>query len=333
MSIIYCEICYEIKADSDFCTLSCHHQFCTACMHLYLGSILQSKEYFKLTCPSESCQNKDLDGVASQLLTPQELEKFNNEKSEYILSIDPLTRWCPKPDCRGYNFYTGHKILSCNTCSTLFCEDCGECYEKGHSCSLFNEFCSYVKKSGARPCPGCRVLVQKQSGCTHMTCRCGTSFCMICGGFLNDNHDWFNCMIGYTHPSYFAILFVVLSFVTFPFQFGFYIWKINAYEKKNDEGNDEWRYFDCCMYLITFVFSPFISVLILVICPWYMMANPGGKNINYYLPRSRWFWPVKLVVYPLVYLFLVLLILLAYVIFNLYLTGRGVVALIKKLVK
>jgi hypothetical protein len=30
-------------------------------------------------------------------------------------------------------------------------------------------------------CPGCKVEVQKESGCDHITCLCGTHFCYVCG--------------------------------------------------------------------------------------------------------------------------------------------------------
>ena len=40
-------------------------------------------------------------------------------------------------------------------------------------------------------CPGCDTLIERSSGCTHMTCLqvgCGTEFCMVCG-----RRDWQNC--------------------------------------------------------------------------------------------------------------------------------------------
>ncbi|KAJ8091877.1 hypothetical protein PM082_024109 [Marasmius tenuissimus] len=34
-------------------------------------------------------------------------------------------------------------------------------------------------------CPGCARLVERNEGCYHMTCRCGTNFCYKCGGLWN----------------------------------------------------------------------------------------------------------------------------------------------------
>jgi hypothetical protein len=302
-------------------------------MTLYLKTIITSHEFFKLSCPEPFCSNKDFEEPVSNLLTKEEINKFNEENSKYLLSINPLTRWCPKPDCQGHSQYSGLKILSCDRCSTIFCEDCSQIYEAGHTCSKKSDLCLYVKESGARACPGCKILVEKQSGCTHMTCRCGTAFCMICGGFLNHRHDWFNCLIGFSRPSFLVILFVVLTGITFPFHFGFYIWRIGAYEKKSENGKDEGKCLECFLYLITFAMSPILMIIILLICPWYIMANPGGKSINDYLPRFKLFWLVKPFLYLAVYLLLVGLIVLVYACFNVYLTGRGVAALFRRLVK
>jgi hypothetical protein len=32
------------------------------------------------------------------------------------------------------------------------------------------------------------MIVEKTSGCDHMTCRCGYQFCYICGGKWSSNH-------------------------------------------------------------------------------------------------------------------------------------------------
>ncbi|TIB33177.1 hypothetical protein E3P84_02277 [Wallemia ichthyophaga] len=36
----------------------------------------------------------------------------------------------------------------------------------------------------AQACPHCAVRTEKSSGCNHMSCRCGTHFCFLCGGRL-----------------------------------------------------------------------------------------------------------------------------------------------------
>ncbi|KAJ2978061.1 hypothetical protein NQ176_g4026 [Zarea fungicola] len=38
-----------------------------------------------------------------------------------------------------------------------------------------------AKDSTAKECPGCTTLTEKQGGCNHITCPCGTHWCYVCG--------------------------------------------------------------------------------------------------------------------------------------------------------
>lgn len=333
MSDIYCEICYETKPIQSYCTLSCSHQFCKECLMQFFHSISESKEFYKAICPSDSCSNRDLDDLAKQVLSETEFEIYNKDKYFYILTINPLTRWCPSPDCKGFTLYEDEKVLNCNTCDTQYCADCVQTYEPGHKCIKSTDFYEYMKKIGARACPGCKNLVEKFSGCSNMTCRCGTSFCMACGEILNDKHDWLSCLIGYTNPSYFAIIFLILSFITFPFQFAFYLWRINAYEQRTEQGAVRDIWLTNFMYFFTFLVSPFITIILLFMVTGYVLVNPGGKNLNFYLPKSIFFWVLKPIVYFVVYIVLAALLIIVYMVLNVYLTGRGLIALGKKIIK
>lgn len=333
MSKIYCEICYETKSNDSFCTLSCSHQFCKDCLSQFFNSISESKEFFKAICPSESCKNRDLDDLAKQVLSDSDFDIYNKDKYFYILSINPKTRWCPSPDCKGFTMYEGEKLLNCNMCDTQYCADCVQTYEPGHKCIKSNDFYQYMKNIGARACPGCKNLVEKFSGCSNMTCRCGTSFCMTCGETLNDKHDWLTCLIGYENYSFIAILFLIFSFLTFPFQFAFYMWRINAYEQRDDEGVVRDKCLANFMYFCTFLVSPFITVFLLFMVAGYLMVNPGGKNINFYLPRSALFLVFKPFVYFFAFVALCGLLVVAYMVVNVYLTGRGLLALVRVFIK
>ena len=44
------------------------------------------------------------------------------------------------------------------------------------------------RKHGFRKCPNCKMVVQKNKGCDHMTCYCSYEFCYICGQGINPSH-------------------------------------------------------------------------------------------------------------------------------------------------
>jgi len=55
------------------------------------------------------------------------------------------------------------------------------------------------KENNVRQCPECKAYVQKQSGCPHMTCRCGCHWCWLCGGKFDANTIYPH--IGRNHPN------------------------------------------------------------------------------------------------------------------------------------
>ena len=48
-----------------------------------------------------------------------------------------------------------------------------------------------ANKSPIKNCPWCKVRIEKVSGCNKMTCRCGQSFCWICGSRIS-GYDHFS---------------------------------------------------------------------------------------------------------------------------------------------
>ena len=52
-----------------------------------------------------------------------------------------------------------------------------------------DEFGRWAARSDVNPCPKCRVPVEKDEGCQHMTCAvCHYQWCWVCGGKYTHNH-------------------------------------------------------------------------------------------------------------------------------------------------
>lgn len=68
--------------------------------------------------------------------------------------------------------------MICDTCQTNFCGNClfikheGDCDEYQINFMMSN--------LDYRKCQ-CGVIIEKNQGCSHMTCICGHEFCYICG--------------------------------------------------------------------------------------------------------------------------------------------------------
>jgi hypothetical protein len=93
---------------------------------------------------------------------------------------------CFRPDCGYRNVYSRSerdKPVSalCQKCNIAeFCLTCGKT-SHGGKCDFSQDMMTkdWIENN-TKPCPSCRINVNKLDGCNHMTCRCGVHFCWIC---------------------------------------------------------------------------------------------------------------------------------------------------------
>ena len=119
--------------------------------------------------------------------------------------MDPYVRWCPKPDCgtmlRAESLDV--KYLTCHVCKEKVCFNCNEKWHPKISCERASDK-SYsnwsMRKKNVDKCPNCKLRIEKESGCNHMTCwYCKYEFCWICkaeafeGSGHFDPYSWNGC--------------------------------------------------------------------------------------------------------------------------------------------
>lgn len=76
---------------------------------------------------------------------------------------------CPYSDCRG--FASGGE---CGICHRSVCTECRESLAPGHQCNPDVLKSVQAILADSRPCPRCRTLIHRISGCNHMHClNCG----------------------------------------------------------------------------------------------------------------------------------------------------------------
>ena len=79
----------------------------------------------------------------------------------------------------------------CN-CGSVVCMGCSKMGHEPLTCAKYEEWDSSIekmmdslnmvwKKEHTKPCPKCKVSIEKNSGCMHMTCfKCRHEFCWLC---------------------------------------------------------------------------------------------------------------------------------------------------------
>ncbi len=108
---------------------------------------------------------------------------------------------CPTPDCSFIVSYDGELNednchFRCELCREHYCLKCRVPYHYGKSCVGFQKwkvlegggmdpsdilFFQYVDSKNIQRCPSCSRFVERSSGCSAMSCICGTQFCYGCG--------------------------------------------------------------------------------------------------------------------------------------------------------
>ncbi|KAL4485372.1 hypothetical protein ABPG72_008548 [Tetrahymena utriculariae] len=192
-----CEICYEKMTCKEYLPLYCDHIFHKSCLAQHFTLQVNEKK-FPLNCPSSSCilpvQQQDL----KEVLNKYEFEKY--EKfclQNYIDSNQDEISWCPTPNCEyAFILEDGQNILNCPKCKKPYCLNCKCDYHQGQTCQEYKisnnfteddqKFEQLVVGQKFKKCSKCKIWVEKNQGCDHMTCRCGYQFCYKCGGvYLN----------------------------------------------------------------------------------------------------------------------------------------------------
>ncbi|MBA0565871.1 hypothetical protein Golob_010726 [Gossypium lobatum] len=200
-----CVICFEDYPCDGTKSTSCGHRYCNDCWSSYIKTaIADGPQSLLLTCPHPSCRaavGEDMVGLFAS-------EKEKNKYSSYIvmsyIESKKMIKWCPGPGCENaIDFVAGSENLDVSClCSHSFCWNCTQDAHRPVDCETVTKWMSKnSSESGnvnyilafTKPCPKCKRPIEKNMGCSHMTCRapCLYEFCWLCLGDWN-NHGTCN---------------------------------------------------------------------------------------------------------------------------------------------
>ena len=141
----------------------------------------------------------DIDTASGRRRVKPVLDQYRMFALKSFVNENKYVRWCPEAGCENAIECKepGAHAVECS-CGNLFCFGCGEETHAPTSCASVEEW--NIKNSAesenvtwilanTKACPKCKVSIQKNQGCNHMTCNknaggCGYDFCWMCLG------DW-----------------------------------------------------------------------------------------------------------------------------------------------
>lgn len=207
---------------------TCHHCVCIECFQGYCSERLTTRRFerdasigYTIKCPA-GCPGSEVREVHHfRILGPELYDRYQRfGTEEFVLQMGGVL--CPQPHCgMGLLPEDQERKVDCpreiGGCGFVFCRECKDPYHSGpcmrHTAVVVNtqqevavdqaalhraqweerETGSYIQQN-TKLCPRCKVPVEKNGGCMHMTCRCKFEWCWICetqwNGECQSSH-WF----------------------------------------------------------------------------------------------------------------------------------------------
>ncbi|KAK1383896.1 RBR-type E3 ubiquitin transferase [Heracleum sosnowskyi] len=207
---LVCGICFEdyvFNKDFKSTVGFCGHKFCGACLKIYVSvAISKGPGCLFLRCPDLACGAVIGEDMVNLLVSNKDKRKYKEFLfRSYVDLNNNKIKWCPTADCEcaiecelGSESY----VVNCN-CSGSICWHCVEDSHRPVDCVTVGE---WILKNNSesenvswilaftKPCPNCKVPIEKNSGCMHMSCKppCNYQFCWICLGSWS-NHRSSTC--------------------------------------------------------------------------------------------------------------------------------------------
>ncbi|KAF8554436.1 hypothetical protein OG21DRAFT_1377880, partial [Imleria badia] len=161
----------------------CGHYLCPECSAGMAEAALAegNEELFPLRCCNKAFPLKKFLKSLSKPLRASVIAK-----SKEISVPGPQRLYCPNDTCSAFLGRSSgrKKVVSCPQCHAKVCSGCKHISHSRRPCrrdELAREARRFASRQGWKVCPACGVIVERDYGCSHMRCRCGTKFCYRCG--------------------------------------------------------------------------------------------------------------------------------------------------------
>ncbi|XP_060061114.1 E3 ubiquitin-protein ligase parkin isoform X2 [Erinaceus europaeus] len=215
---VSCITCTDVRSPVLVFQCRSRHVICLDCFHLYCVTRLNDRQFvhdpklgYSLPCVA-GCQDSLITELHHfRVLGDEQYARYQQYGAEEcVLRMGGVL--CPRPGCgAGLLPEPGSRKVTCEAgsglgCGLVFCRECLEAFHDG-GCqgpggvpgtpaqaypvdkmaaerARWEEASKDTIRTTTRPCPRCRVPVEKNGGCMHMKCpqpQCRLEWCWTCG--------------------------------------------------------------------------------------------------------------------------------------------------------
>ncbi|KAI1412306.1 hypothetical protein F5Y13DRAFT_199912 [Hypoxylon sp. FL1857] len=174
-----CSGCGDILDTDEMALAPCGHWYCRLCLHQLFLNAATDEAYF----PPRCCRQQIPLEENIPFLEPDLVVLYRAKAVEYYT---PRRTYCHRKDCSAFlppANYLGDNTAFCDTCRSETCILCKGPAHPGEECARdenLEKVLELARVNGWRQCPNCGTLIERATGCYHMTCRCRAEFCYLC---------------------------------------------------------------------------------------------------------------------------------------------------------
>ncbi|KAK1834562.1 hypothetical protein QBC39DRAFT_343403 [Podospora conica] len=176
-----CLACTERFTARDITNFPCSHGYCRGCVRTLFTAAMSDETLF----PPKCCgQPVPIDSVRT-ILSAELRGQFAAKKIEFET---PNRTYCHRPACSTFipREFIQVDVARCvqPRCRATTCTLCKGASHVGADCpndASTQAIIELAREAGWQRCLACRTFVELETGCNHMTCRCGHEFCYTCG--------------------------------------------------------------------------------------------------------------------------------------------------------
>ncbi len=190
-----CPVCGEKYSVNKFNKVQeCGHSFCGECWYNFLSIKIIENKLPSIKCLDYNCDVKLTDEFIFNIINSDFnlIKKYKQYKLELDIMKDPNKKLCPYPNCDSYLELKDikNKYVTCLKQHKY----CFLCLKKPHGNSpceknIDIDLKEYAQNYFVKKCPYCGIIIEKQSGCNHITCsKCGYQWCWLCNNEYSQNH-------------------------------------------------------------------------------------------------------------------------------------------------
>ena len=186
---VACIVCGASDADGPLwhCPTQATHVCCHECVnHFTQARVSDGMLTIPCPCGYAECAHELPEAVLTSIHVDEVAEQYTTLKRMYN---SPHAVQCPGCD-RSQVGNPRHPDMQCSGCDIQFCFHHGLAHA-GTPCQVKKEGVGQRLRNWhwrywhTRKCKKCGFRIQKNGGCSHMTCRCGHEICWKCGGDYN----------------------------------------------------------------------------------------------------------------------------------------------------